>query len=952
MLAGVPVFGGEGGGLFFGLLDLLLGLGEFRAEALDLLACAVALFGNGIGLALRRVELCGKLAAKPGGGVVIAGKGGDSLFRVGEFCGEFFGLLAGALALGAHGFHALFRFVAALAEFRREAFVFPQGGVVVRGEAFDLLVEAIHRGGGFLQFFREARHAVGLFLKLGGELRVMVVHPFAVFGHGVDLAARFFQLGGERGDLAFELLAIVRRFGQPRFGFGDLGGERLAPALRLAMFPGDLFQPRLCPGEFPGERADLLFRAGLFGGEPGDFGVGLLQLPFELSAFRPCLLVLLGEGCQLRARLGEPGGERVALFPGFRAGFRQGVDFLFRLREFRGGFLSAALLLGTFASERFEPFAGFPQFSGKGFLCLAQRLGARGEFLLLLFHGGGELFLRVESGFQFRGGGGKSLFGPGQFGAGGFLLLPGGFERGIERVAPFFQGGLFFGEGRVLLARFLEGFLLFPGVLRLARSGGSSGGGGGSGLAGFFQLGGGFLEALAGLLQFGLELSGFLLLLPCGGFVLAGERVELFLQGVALAGELLGEPKRFLDLDGERLGFPGPAFAFFGKGFFQRRGVRLDFGELRGGPLHGLAQRVAFGVQRVALLLDFEPLQPGGLGGFHRFIARLGERLDLLAGFRERHFVFVGGERPREPLLLGGCRCGGDFRFCLPGGVPFLLGVDDRDADFRLVDRFHGAEADLVAVVEFRLDDRLAVYKGLVGGVEILEPVAVLHAEELRVPSRDGGVLELDAVVGFPADGDDLFGEPEGGFRLAGRLEDQAAHAGRPGGELLLRGGCVAVSAAEDAFHGAEADVVGVVEERIRHGHAVDPAFVGRAEILEPEVVALADELGVVSRDRGVLNLDDVFGRPPDSDHLLFGEFVCHGAGIGEVNLQRGHRGKGSQDRFQAAREKSPGRERRKIMGAGGTLYGMCANSNKPYFPRRAMRKSRAARRAADDARG
>ena len=163
------------------------------------------------------------------------------------------------------------------------------------------------------------------------------------------------------------------------------------------------------------------------------------------------------------------------------------------------------------------------------------------------------------------------------------------------------------------------------------------------------------------------------------------------------------------------------------------------------------------------------------------------------------------------------------------------------DAVFDLKYAFHRAESDTVAVIEFRLDDAMAVDEGLVGRVEILEPVFAANQDELGMVSRDRRVLDANGIVGFPTDGSQRTFAPVNGFPLAGNIEDEATARGGFQFHFGTRG-----LYPKDGFDIAEPDRVSVMERGFGYGDAIEPAFVGRAKVPQFIRLSFADDLGVI----------------------------------------------------------------------------------------------------------
>ena len=395
--------------------------------------------------------------------------------------------------------------------------------------------------------------------------------------------------------------------------------------------------------------------------------------------------------------------------------------------------------------------------------------------------------------------------------------------------------------------------------------------------------------ALAGMLQFfafGVDFPGFLL-----GFVaLPGDCADVLLGVVDGVEERLAFFGQFFDLLAQRAAF---ALALGG---LLRQGVALlgegadlglGFGELPDGAGAGALGRFPFTIEEVDFFLRF--LEFGSEGG--RFFLKR-----LLLGSEGGELFFARFEVAFEGLDADGFlvffeTLGFVFRVRGGGGFPRFLGrLQGADAVFDFKNAIHSAKPDFVAVVDFGLDDGVAVDEGLVGGVEVFEPVFAVDLDELGVMAGDGGVLDADVVVGFPADGDERGVEAKDGFPFFREGHDETPAQGRLDSRLGDGSGGLQP---EEGVDVAKTQRVAVAELGFDHGDAVEPAFVSRMEIFNPvDAGGVPHDLGMVPGDGGVFDLDQVVGGPADGDHVFAGQFVGDGAGAGQADLQRGRKGR------------------------------------------------------------
>lgn len=103
-------------------------------------------------------------------------------------------------------------------------------------------------------------------------------------------------------------------------------------------------------------------------------------------------------------------------------------------------------------------------------------------------------------------------------------------------------------------------------------------------------------------------------------------------------------------------------------------------------------------------------------------------------------------------------------------------------------------------------------------------------------------------------------------------------------------------------------------------------------------MVAVANELSVVSGDRGILDLDHVIAGPADRDDIVAGEFMRDIAGVRSVDVQRGHRERLKRPPMKSNVPRMYSAERRGVMSfartsGGDRLYEQKGKSNKSYFP-------------------
>ena len=144
------------------------------------------------------------------------------------------------------------------------------------------------------------------------------------------------------------------------------------------------------------------------------------------------------------------------------------------------------------------------------------------------------------------------------------------------------------------------------------------------------------------------------------------------------------------------------------------------------------------------------------------------------------------------------------------------------------------------------------------------------------MPPGNGRILDPNRVTRLPADGHHVRFEAVHHFALSGNLKHETTAHLCPRRQLLLAVACPIQS--EHAFDLSKADVVGVVQYRIRHGHAVHPTLIRRTEIFEDKALPIPKELRVMAGDRRIVDLDHVVAGPADRDKVLAGELVRYGA--------------------------------------------------------------------------
>ena len=215
-------------------------------------------------------------------------------------------------------------------------------------------------------------------------------------------------------------------------------------------------------------------------------------------------------------------------------------------------------------------------------------------------------------------------------------------------------------------------------------------------------------------------------------------------------------------------------------------------------------------------------------------------------------------------------------------------GLDDRDPHLPLEGPLDCAKANFIPGGELGLNDGVAVNESFIRRSEIFQPVPPVDPDELGVIPGDRGVLDADDVARFPADGDDFLIELEADIAPARDAQSQATLHGRSGSH---GGFPVAPVEAKNAFNIAEPEVVGIVDLGFGNLAPVDPGVIGGPQILKPKTLPVLDDLRMPPGDGGVFYLDKIVIRPPDRDNIIIREFMRHCAGIGELDLERGHRG-------------------------------------------------------------
>ena len=391
---------------------------------------------------------------------------------------------------------------------------------------------------------------------------------------------------------------------------------------------------------------------------------------------------------------------------------------------------------------------------------------------------------------------------------------------------------------------------------------------------------------MAGTLQFfalRAELPDFLLrFIP-----LFGEGTDIFFGALDRLNEGVAFGGQCLKLVAQRVAFALSLGLFLSQGvafLHQRADPGLGLGQFSDGIGAGALGRFPFTAKEIDLLLRF--LEFGGecFSFFLQSLLLRGQGSELFfAGFE---VVFEGLDsnsllvffQPLGLLLRAGT-----------GHRVILRSLQGADPVFHFENAVDAAKPDFVAVVDFGLNDAVPVDKGLVGGIEILEPVFAVDLDKLGVMPGNGCVLNAYVIVGFPADGYERAVEAEGGFAFVGKCDDETPAQGRLGARL----GSGSRLQPEKGIDVAKAQRVAIAKLGFGHGHAVEPAFVGRAEIFEPvDASGVAHDLGMVPRDGGILNLDQVIGGPTDGDHLFAGQFMRHRPVPGKVNLQCSQQGR------------------------------------------------------------
>ena len=636
------------------------------------------------------------------------------------------------------------------------------------------------------------------------------------------------DLDGQHLRLAGELIAFLAQFLNPAFGFREFCLGRLGGLLRrIALRAQGL--------EFAPQRFEL------FGGFGGCLGCGLLRRVLEGGDLLSCLLVLFGDCVAGLLRRAKFTPERFKFLTGFC--------------QFRGNLVSAAHPFRKFARERFDPRFGFREFCLGCLGGLLRRIALRAQGLEFapqcfeLFGGfggclGGGLLRRVLEGGDLLS---------------CLLVLFGDCVAGLLRRAKFTPERF----------KFLTGFCQFRGNLVSAAHP-------------FRKFPGKFFDSCFGFRQLGCNrLAGALDFVAFGaqGIDLLPRFLELrgeFVRG--LLGRLFSRTLRFNELRhqffaflsdcfelfqtrGDFLALGARRFTLFLEGFDLLLGNGKAFGRLGGSRLCGIAlleKRVELGLnlrqlggecggvclESIPLADDFSQL----LGSLFclflkrldlrfQFVPLLGQHFDPL--FDLRHLFNSVGARPLDYFPLNSkeidlfaslFKLAGEFaRGLFEGGALAAEGLDLRLARLEfLIERSDiGRRARLGELL-----GKIGFF--LLSGLELFNELIVVGGRNLELVGRLGRVQRL------------------GSLSEIARLNDRNPH-----------------FTFENAFHGSKTDLIPGGEFGFDNRMAVDESLVGRAEVLQPVTVVNAEELGMISGNRRLLDTDIIARFPADADDVL-----------------------------------------------------------------------------------